>query len=223
MLLKRFIIGLSATLALAAPASAATLVNGSFNGTLGQGVVPTGWQITNQTPDTNNVNTNSIGVGGGNYFTAPNDSNDGGTWVGIAYTSTTGEFETIGQTISDFVVGQTYTLGFEFGNFGIANAFNFNNSNSVTASLDGVVIGTTADVFVLSPEWNTYSVDFVAASTSALLGFSLTKDFRSYLQIDGVTLTTAGTTIQPVPLPGGLIFMLTALGGLTFVRRRSQG
>lgn len=162
-------------------------------------------------------------MGGANYFTAPNDSNDGDTWVGLAYSSKTSQFETIGQTITDFVVGQTYTLGFEFGNFGIGNAFNFNNGNGVTATLGGAVIGTTAEVSVLSPNWNSYSVNFVAASTSALLGFSLTDARRSYLQIDGVTLTAAGIVPQPIPLPAGGVLMLTALGGLAFARRRSQG
>lgn len=103
---------------LAAPAGSATLVNGSLTGPVANTLVPTGWTVTNETPDTADL-TAAAGVPGTDYATTPVSSTDGGTWVGIG-ADTNGFTESFSQTITDFSIGQSYDLVWEVANFGFS-------------------------------------------------------------------------------------------------------
>lgn len=70
-------------LCLAAPAGVATLVNGSLSGPIANTFVPSGWRVTTETPDTNDISA-AAGISGYNYAISPVNSANGGTWGGIA-------------------------------------------------------------------------------------------------------------------------------------------
>lgn len=197
----------------AGAASTATLVNGSLTGPLGAFAIPAGWTSVAPSPDTNDQ---SFSGAGGSYAVAADNSNDGGTWVGFGREGSTNEI--IGQTISDFVIGTTYELSWEAANFGIANFPQFNNANSIVASLDGVAVGNGAALGV-SSSWFDQSITFEATSTTHLLSFGLLNDVTSYMQLDGVSLSAVTT---PVPVPAAGLMLATAVGGFAVARRKSK-
>ncbi|WP_425038272.1 VPLPA-CTERM sorting domain-containing protein [Primorskyibacter sp. S187A] len=216
MTFRIFVAAAVAAVSMGAAASAATLVNGSLTGPISNGGVPVGWTTLGGSPDTMDENNN---VGAGTPFgVAPvGPSDDGGTWVGIA--SGTGAFQEIfGQTINDFVIGQSYDLTFFAGNFGAETGPGYLADNAVTASLDGTMVGMS-DVLSLDENWYAQSITFMATSTSHVLSFGLTDAANSYLSIDGIALTPKDVT-APVPLPAGGMLLLTALGGIAIARRR---
>lgn len=191
----------------AAPAGAATLVNGSLSGPTANTFVPPGWTVTTETPDTNSVSV-AAGVPGYDYATTPVDSTDGGTWVGIA-ADTYGFTESFSQTINDFSIGQSYDLGWEVANFGFATPL-YDGANAIEVFLDGVSIGTGA-LISLGSEWFMESISFTAIATTQTLTFGLKDLTRSYLQIDGITLNDS---LPAVPLPGAAGLLLAGIGAL---------
>ncbi|MGJ8611557.1 MAG: VPLPA-CTERM sorting domain-containing protein [Octadecabacter sp.] len=204
----------AAALAFAATAaSSATITNGSFDGTIGTASLPSGWTAISPSPDTNNQ---SFSGAGGTYAVAADISNDGGTWVGFGR-STGSTNEIIGQTITDFIVGEVYSLSWEAGNFGIGGYPSYSNSNAISVFLDGVSVGAGSALGVTTA-WFNQSITFTATATSQLLSFGLQDDVDSYLQLDGVAIAP----VSAVPIPAGGLLLLTAFGGLGLARRRRK-
>ena len=204
-------------LSIISSASAATLVNGSLTGPLDINLVPPGWSVLGGSPDTNDVDNN---VGGGAAFVVPptSPSPDGGTWVGLGQSPTLAEI--FGQTITDFVVGQEYTLSWFAANFGAVSGPGYDEPNAFYASLDGNVVGS-GSVISLGPDWVAQSISFTATSMSHLVAFGLADETNfSYLSIDGISLSPSAQ--NPIPVPAAAPLMLAGFAGLTLrYRRRS--
>ena len=215
MTYRSILMACTATLLLGGTAQAATLVNGSLDGPLANSNVPTGWIALVGTPDTNNQSTaiNSAY----SYGVIPQDSTDGGTWVGFGNYTQFGNYERFGQTISDFVIGQDYTLSWEAVNTSIAGLPAFDNTNGIAVLLDTTLIGT-GGLLDMSSDWTAQDITFTATSTSHLLSFAMSENVTAYLQIDGVSLSE----VAPVPVPAGLPLLLSGLGGLAFLRRHAR-
>ncbi len=218
--MKKLFAGLAIGLLSAVSAGAATLENGSLTGPIANGAVPSGWTILAGNPDTMDEN-NNVGTTGVPFFSTPSGpSPDGGTWVGLGQDASIPFEERFGQTVTDFVVGQSYSLSWYGGNFGgdlrSLGSTCFCETNAIFASLDGTVIGMGADL-VSGPEWTQQSLTFTATSTTHMLGFGLTGAGPSYVSIDGIALNVAA-----IPLPAGLALLLTGVAGFGVMRRRSQ-
>lgn len=201
---------MAVVLCVGSAAGAATIVNGSLTGPLANAGVPTGWLVSSPSPDTNNVSA-AAGIPGSNYAIAPNNSPDGGTWIGIARDGP-GFVESFYQNVTDFVAGQSYTLSWSAGNFGFG-AGGYTGLNAIELLLDGVGIGSGA-VLGLNANWFQQSVNFTATATSHSVGFRLLNNTKSYMQIDGVGIVAA------VPIPASFFMLSLGLGGLASLRRR---
>ncbi len=204
-----------------ASASAATITNGSLTGPVGNSVVPPGWSIARQSPDTNDVNNN---VGGGIPFAAtPSVSPDGGTWVGIggdpiAVVDGATFNESIATTIFDLVPNTNYVLSWYAANFGAETGPGYTGAGAIQALIDGTPIGT-GGLLNLGDGWDLQNVGFLATSATAVLSFQLDPATltRSYLSIDGVSIRTS---VQPIPLPASVFLLLGGLATLGAVGRR---
>lgn len=198
-----------------ASADAATITNGSLTGPIANAGVPPGWTILRQSPDTNDVNFN---VGGGTPFAVtPSASPDGGTWVGMAggpeFVVESETFnESFGTTILDLVPGTLYTLSWYGANFGALTGPGYTGSGAIQALIDGTAIGSGA-LLPLAEGWSLQSVDFTAPGTTAALAFQLDPATltRSYLSIDGISISAAAA---PIPLPAPLLLLLSGLVAL---------
>lgn len=192
-------------------ASAATLVNGSFDGTVSHNATPAGWHDTYGTPDINDVNNN---VGGLVDFFAPpsGPSPDGGTFVGLVRDG--GYVEEIEQTVTDFVAGATYEIAWYAGNFGADSPPGYDAASGFEILIDGVVIGV-GPVLSLGPDWFAQSIFFTATAATHTIGFRPSGDL-SYMSLDGVTLSE-------IPVPGALLLFGTGLVGFAARRRLKRG
>lgn len=193
------------------------VVNGSLDGSIANMDVPTGWTVLAGTPDTVDL-TSNVGVSGWLSFgVAPTESPDGGTWVGLGINGS--YIESFGQTLSGLTIGQTYTVSWQAANFGINNSANsYLGSNAIGVMLDGASIGQGASLS-LSSAWSTQSLTFVATSASQLLSFQLATSEKAYLGIDGISVSTGGTT-PAVPEPSTWVLMAIGVAALAATRRR---
>ena len=207
--MKNIIAAIGLAIGLASSAGAATLVNGSLTGPVGSSIVPTGWSINSITPDTTSAASQPFG-----FNANPGDSPDGGTWVGLA--RNTSLFESFGQTVSDFVIGTTYTISWYSANTGCCSG-GYSAAAEILFDLDGstALTGTTLSQ---GEGWILESFDFTATSTSHRLDFRLGTGAEAYMGIDGISLAVAGTPVVPLPASG--LLLMAGMGGLTLMRRR---
>lgn len=200
-------------LALAAPAGAATLVNGSMTGALNNGSPPPGWVRLAGTPDTSDASASGNWGGIQTYGVAVTDSPDGGTWAGIVRSGSLNEI--FGQTISDFVIGETYTLTWWEGLFGLGSG-SYSQDNQVGLFLDGAQVGAGA-VLTLDPAWGFASASFTATATEHEISFGLLDGgAQSSVSIDGVAFAAS-----EVPVPAAAPLLIAGLAGMAALRRRS--
>lgn len=213
---------LTALFIAAGSAQAASLViNGSLTGPIANMGTPSGWTILEGTPDTMDGG-NNVGVAGATDFgVAPaSASPDGGTWVGIGMNGS--YVERFGQTLSGLSIGQTYTVSWFAGNFGLSQTtgsspVQYLGSNAIDVMLDGVSVGHGATLG-LSSNWFNESLTFTATSASQQLSFKLASATKAYLSIDGIAVV-AGTT-PAVPEPSTWAMMGIGLVGLALSKRR---
>ncbi len=201
---------LLAVLALTVSAGAANagLINGSLTGSVGSSSVPTGWSINSISPDTTSSASQPFG-----FNVNPGDSPDGGTWVGLA--RNTSVFESFGQTVTDFTIGNTYNLSWYGVNTGCC-AGGFNAAAEILFDLDGSTMFTGA-THSQDGVWYQDSYSFTATSTSHRLDFRLTTGANAYLGIDGISLSQ---TDASVPTPATLALFGLGLAGLGWSRRK---
>lgn len=213
---------LTALFIAAGSAQAASLViNGSLTGPIANMGTPSGWTILEGTPDTMDGG-NNVGVAGATDFgVAPaSASPDGGTWVGIGMNGS--YVERFGQTLSGLSIGQTYTVSWFAGNFGLNRMSDTGNvqylgSNAIDVMLDGVSVGHGATLG-LSSNWFNESLTFTATSASQQLSFKLASATKAYLSIDGIAVVAGAT--PAVPEPSTWAMMGIGLVGLALSKRR---
>lgn len=218
-------LALSALFCLTGTAQAASIVvNGSLTGSIANMGTPSGWQTLEGTPDTLDGG-NNVGVTGATDFAvAPSASPDGGTWVGLGINGS--YVERFGQVLSGLSVGQTYTVSWFAGNFGLnqtsgSSPVQYLGSNAIDVMLDGVSIGH-GSTLGLSSNWLSESLTFTATSAAQQLSFRLADTTKAYLSIDGIAVVTGGTP-PAVPEPGTWALMGMGLIGLALAKRRALG
>lgn len=212
---KRIFYTSCAIIALASAGQAATLVNGSMNGIVGSSLTPAGWSPTNSADIT------STATQPFTFVANPGDSPDGGTWAGVFADGS--YFEALSQTITDFVIGTTYSLSWFASNTGCCEDIGLltNADGAISIGLDGTTVHT-ADTVSVDGNWYAQSFDFTATSTSHMLtlGISPTSP-RAYMGLDGVSLTDVAAPV-PIPAAGGLLLAgLFGAGALGRKRKKA--
>lgn len=202
------------------------VTNGSFTDILKNGDAitpgtPTGWSIGSNngeainSPDTMDETANFGDAGRTDFGATPDPTPDGETWVGLARDGAS-QNERISQTVSSFIIGSEYTISWYEGNFGydigVANV-DFLNANAIGVNIgnDYSFSSTTnnpGNFLAIGSEWVSRSFTFQAIQTSYDVSFGLINPARSYLSLDGVSITA----VAAVPEPSAYAMMLA--GGL---------
>lgn len=232
------VVGMSSSLAHAVVID--LVKNGSLTGAISNGVdalpnnsLPSDWfagansAANPNTPDTMD-SANNVGKAGlTNFAASPSASPNGGTWVGVARDADTLN-ENFFQVISGFTVGQTYTLSWYDANFGIAttlspNVFDpYTGANSFKAtlsSLSGTNTFTPVSTRALGTGWEQHSFDFTPQDTTYRLSFALANPTKSYLSIDGISLTT---DVAAIPEPQTWVLLILGMTMLWATTRRKK-
>lgn len=206
------------------------VTNGSLTGPVGNMLVPTGWQNgVSGTTDPSTVDTidttHNTGIAGFGFAAAPSTSADGGTWVGLANNFAL-QKEKLSQVISNFIIGNIYTLSWYDANFGINQTFPntdsaviYNSNNSILASLTGTNsnFAFTGTQSILGNGWNKNTFTFTPTETQYTLVFSSATSAKSYLSIDGISITT---DVTAVPEPSTWALLLFGLLTITALARK---
>lgn len=228
------VVGALAGAGWALPASAAELVqNGSLTQTNASGFllpqnndVPPGWQKDIGTVDVNLVGYNAglpVHVSPFPRYAVEGvaASPDGGTWVGMAREPGPDPLrinnERFKQTVTGFLPGQTYAVRWLAANFGSnppGTANDYLGANAVEVFIDGASIGAGATLD-LGPDWVHEQRLFTATATQHVLMFGTRDAVRSYLSIDGISVTA-------VPEPAPAVLLLSGLVALAWRRHRMQ-
>lgn len=179
------------------------VTNGSFTDAVANSTAPSGWSIgTNNgepanTPDVMDATANFGFASLTDFAAIPNATPDGETWVGLGRDGASMN-EIISQTVTGFTIGTTYALSWFEGNFGydvVNPAIDYLNANAIQAqigsnSFNGGFIPTDSD-------WVSRSFTFEATQASYDLSFGLINPARSYLSLDGVSITAVAAVPEP--------------------------
>ena len=204
--MKSVLLGLAVVAATSQLASAATILNGSFEDTSPVGVfdtLPAGnGNIANWTIDSGTVDFI------GSYWQAAEGAN--------SIDMTGGSIGTISQLISGLTNGVKYIITFAMS----GNPDNGTSSKFMTVNAGGetgtyqydVVAGVNTRAMM---KWEEYKFFFTARGTSELLSFAAVADNACCFgpALDNVS-------IAAVPLPASAPLILGALGALVALRRR---
>lgn len=210
-MLKSFVLAAFCALS-AVPASAATILNGSFEQTSS----PVG-KFMKVTSGSSLLTGWTVGAGQldviGSYWSASNGKNS----LDLNGSKSGG---TISQMITDLVVGKTYTLSFDIAG---------NPDGSPVEKLMEVLVGAGSWEFSFDNTgtsrtamgWLTQTVSFVASATEELLSFKSLVPTGAYgMALDNVLISEAAPQPAPVPLPAGAPLAAAAFGALALFRRR---
>jgi hypothetical protein len=171
-------------------------------------------------------------AGGSNNSSSLSFTNTG---VTMGVTSTGG---TINRNVNGFGVGGTVNAG----RLGLGEALTFSFSEAISsftaaifetgreAERFGVRINGLPTLFTIAASSNGTSFttfNFASLFTTPITSFSIfgvepNAGGNRGVRVSNVTVTTPPPiVISPVPLPAGLILLLTALGAITVIRRRT--
>jgi hypothetical protein len=184
--------------ALAAPANAATVLNGSFEA--GLGINPFGWTVTSI-----GGRTGSMAVFPEGYIATFPAADTGVNALRIR--SSADNTWVLTQTVATNV-GQSYVLRYSMLNQN-ANAF---DSVTVTTGNVTTVFGDRAPF-----EWTAFTQAFTAVSTSTVIQFAIRHtggNSQNFMYLDSVALS--------VPEPGTWGMMMAGFGLVGFAARRRK-
>ncbi len=145
---------------------AQAFVNGGFAGPENYGTVAPSWTMTGGSPDM--VNIPSVLAPALTYTAVgATVSSEGGTFQ-LLYENTTSTYtEKQRQTVAGFVIGNTYTVTWEEGNFGPCyTASCYTSTGEMRVNISGVGTLTSGNILAVDPLWKDACVTFVATSTS---------------------------------------------------------
>jgi hypothetical protein len=200
--------GAALTLSLFSNANASTLnllTNGSFDAPAAAvqfeydnagSTQIAGWKVIDNQIARLTTGASGVIAADGNEYLDLTGANDGKSlYGGVAQSLTT-------------IVGATYLLSFEEGNFSA-------NPKSFHGGTTGVMAraGTTQQTFTVGPVasgyvWDTFTMEFIASSTSTLISL-IGTDGDLYTGLDNASVTLVST---PVTEPGTWGLMLAGLG-----------
>lgn len=197
----------AATVFGASAASAATLINGSFEA---QSPVVTG-SFQTAGSGSSRLTGWSIGGGGVDIINGLWDHSDGNYSLDMSALSPGSVF----QTVTDLVVSQTYTVTFDMA----SNSAGGSIIKQLTASFGGVSAGTFSfdrtGKSTTNMGWEEKSFTFTATGTSGELRFTSLENTAYGPALDNVRISAA-----PIPLPAGGVLLLSGFAGLALARRR---
>lgn len=183
--------------------------NGSFTNFTGNSVTPASWINTlGYDPSTSfgvSPSVDVLDISFSSYSgisTVPCvPSPNGGSWVGLSDLPMFNENEAIQQTVSGFVIGQTYTISYYAANFGGAP---FDDEGYVRIYFNGVQIASSPLLPLLANTWVPVSTTFIPPATSGVLQIdasttSLPSGNGSYFSVDGLSITLS----SPAPCNAG--------------------
>jgi hypothetical protein len=181
------------------------VINGSLEGPINNGGVPSGWNLILQSPDTIDQTSNLGFLGNLTFQATPSPSPDGGTWVGMAATDTV--VESFGQLVNGFSIGLNYDIAWYHANFG--HAFGLHEANGIQVLIDGNVIGN-GGLLSLGEGWFNEMLSFTATATSHQIEFRSLVTQLSYQSIDGIRISESNVNNASAPLVSSL-FILSIL------------
>jgi len=219
----RLYAGLVAAVLMMSSAHAATLINGDFEQPgVGQFTFLTSNFLPGWTYDSNGTESAAYNPSGGNGG-APAQ---GGNYY-ISWGHTGGYGGTLSQTFTT-AINQAYSVSYYLTQQQIPAADQLTQNQSVTATAyDGTAPLGTLTTLLLTPDdqWNLYTFDFVATSTSTTLTFfNATPSNGGGNSNWGLDNVSANAVAAPgaTPLPAALPMFAAGLTGLGVLRWRRK-
>ena len=202
------------------------VTNGSLTGDIDNAGLPDGWLDGDsgaRSPSTADTmdETHNAGLTTYGFGATPSASSDGGTWVGIGTNYGLAD-ENFYQVVSGFEIDKEYTLSWYDANFGITGGVTYTGANKLLATLtngSSILSFTDSASRALGGGWFFNSFTFTPTQTSYTLSFSLLNPTKSYLSIDGISITTE---VASVPEPSTWAFLLVGLLAMSVEVRKRQ-
>lgn len=207
------------------------VTNGSLQGDIDNAGLPNGWLdgVSNaSSPSTSDTmdETHNTGIAGFGFGATASPSPNGGTWVGIGRNFGVAN-ESFYQVVSGFEAGKEYTISWYDANFGINHTYQsgtqvvYTGTNQVLATLTNgsSIFSFTGSSRALGEDWFLNSFTFTPTLDNYTLSFSLNSPTKSYLSIDGISITTE---VAAIPEPSTWGFLILGFLMISFeLRRRS--
>ncbi|WP_375173324.1 choice-of-anchor C family protein [Pseudooceanicola sp.] len=207
--MTKFTILAAAFAVVAGSASAATVVNGSFEDPTGSGAF--------QTYDPGSGSLTGWTISGANidHISGYWEHSDGVRSIDM---NGNGGGASISQMVTNLVIGRSYTLLFDMAGNPDDSPVRKDLFAAIAGFSDQFSFYTTGRTRT-DMGWTTMSLDFVANDTSHLLQFDSITDGAAYgPALDNVRIVDA----TPVPVPAAGLLLLTALGGIGLAKRRKS-
>ncbi len=204
------------TLAFTSGANAATIVNGSFED-LGSGTFNSwGWNHFDSVPGWTGVpnieiqsdrTLGSIDAQHGNYYAELDTNQDAGIYQNVALDA------------------GSYSLSFWYSprvsaEYTSTNDMSYSIQGAAETYIDAVIHGAPNPLFPHGVWTNVVSNFTINTAETVSLSFAALGG-SYYAGCGNCGALIDNVSIAPVPLPAGLLLMLTALGGLAFMRRKA--
>jgi uncharacterized repeat protein (TIGR01451 family) len=184
------------------------LINGSFDGPIGNSVIPSPWvQFNGRTADTNDSNHQFAGSNGeaAGYSFPSMSSVDGGTWIGMLCDSNSREG--VMQTVT-LEAGVTYDITFEqaYPRPNPINSYQFNDDAALSVLIDaGTATPTTAvgtgQLLSSGDDFNSRSISYTPTSSGdhtilfrGTLTGNVSSSDKGYIALDGVSISPSSSS-----------------------------